>query len=124
MREAVLQVILDSETPKYLSEIAKEMNESSQIVHYHLLSLVQEGVLLTYTEDRKRYYALQPVQYKYPPSELYEIIMPLVENMAKYIECSQTDESPARVIANNLLLLLERLTVDIDGIFEDVNGSS
>ncbi|MBU1173251.1 MAG: winged helix-turn-helix domain-containing protein [Proteobacteria bacterium] len=123
MRDTVLQVLLDSEEPMYLAEISKKVDETSQLVQYHLQRLVEDGILLTYIEDRKRFYALQPVQYKYPPSELYNLIMPLVEDMAKYIECEQTYETPSRILANNLILLLERLTEDIDNVFDDVNGS-
>jgi predicted transcriptional regulator len=123
MRGRVLQVLLDSEEAMYLAEIAKKVKESSQLVQYHLNQLVVDGILLTYTEDRKRYYALQPVQYKYPPSELYAVLMPLVEDMTEFIKCGQTYESPSRIIANNLILLLERFAVDIDDLFEEINDS-
>jgi predicted transcriptional regulator len=123
MRDSILQVLLDSDEPLYLAEIAKKVKESSQLVHYHLNRLVEDGILLTYSENRKRYYALQPVQYRYPPSELYAVFMPLIEDMAEYVKCEQTYEAPSRVIANNLILLLERLAEDIDEVFEDANGA-
>ena len=119
MRDRVLQVLLDSEDAMYLAEIAKQVKETSQLVQYHLNQLVEDGILLTYTEDRKRYYALQPVQYKFQPSELYEVLMPLIEDLAESINCEQSYESPSRILANNVILLLERLADDIDEAFED-----
>jgi len=123
LREEILQILLDSETPMYLAEIAKKVNQTSQLVQYHLTALVDEGILLTYVEDRKRYYGLQPVQYKYTPDRLYEFVMPLIEDMAKHIKCEQTYETPKRILANNLILILERFAEDIDEVFEDINGS-
>jgi len=121
MRDRVLQVLLDSGEPMYVAEVAKKLKETSQLVQYHLNALVDDGILLTYSEDRKRYYALQPVQYKYPPDELYKLVMPLIEDMAKHIKCEQTYELPNRILANNLILLLERFAVDIDEVFDEFN---
>jgi DNA-binding transcriptional ArsR family regulator len=115
----VLQVLLDSEEPMYLAQIASRLGETSQLVQYHLQRLVEDGILVTYIEDRKRYYALQPVQYKYPPAALYEIIKPLLEDMAPVLECGQSIDQPSKVLANNLILMLERLAEDIEEMFED-----
>lgn len=125
MREDILQLLINSDTPLYLAEIADKMKETSQLTQYHLNRLVGDGVLLTYVEDRKRYYVLQPVQYKYPPSSLYSLVMPLLEDMAELIQCDQTHETPQRIMSNNLILLLERFTVEIDELFDndDVNDS-
>jgi DNA-binding transcriptional ArsR family regulator len=124
LREELVNLLLQKEQPMYLAQIAAELDERPQLIQYHLNHLVDEGLLVSYLEDRKRFYALQPVQYLYPPSSLYEMIEPLLCEMAKNLQCDQTYEEPSHILANNLLLLLNRLTEDINSLFVDENGTA
>lgn len=118
-RQLIIFDLMESEGPKQLNHIAVDTGLQPQLVDYHLRNMVITGLVITVTNNGKKYYMLQPVFYDETLFEgLAEALLPVVDAFSSEFDFSQIKISPENALIESFMALLEVFVLKIKRNFE------
>ena len=105
----IVEAMLKAGKPLILQHIAENAKMTPQLVKYHLVQMVDEGIAGTtiHEEDGNVYYLLQPPYYdKNWQDALYNQLTPFVLEMGKTLDDGQAKVPKTKVVVRNLAMFL------------------
>ena len=105
--DIAFQIILHlkkADRPLIANHITTAINARSSLVNYHLKKLIQQGIVLTTTDEYGHYYLLQPSFYlEAAELALMTVLTPWVQEFAKQTEVTEEMDGPKeQVVYANL----------------------
>ena len=111
----IIQTLRRSGKPLIAQHIAKRSSLTPQLVSYHLLQMVEWGMIVTSNIGGKTFYHLQKA---YWDDQLLEdlslMLIPYMKKMSKGMDLSQVKVSTTEAVIKNLFMFLRLFETEIE----------
>lgn len=107
MKNRILLLLLHSEDPLSMSQIAERIHEDIQLCNYHLKKMVADNVIVCTLEGDTRKYSVHPI---IKESKLYDALFGVMTvAVPEFYESTKSKEVTVECIKQVLLLVLDEI---------------
>jgi DNA-binding transcriptional ArsR family regulator len=111
----IIQALRRAREPLIAQHIAKRSRLSQQLVSYHLLQMVEWGMVVTSNSEDKTFYHLQKAYYDEKLLEdLSMMLIPYMEEMSAGMDFLQAKVSTTEAVIRNLFMFLRLFETEIE----------
>ena len=111
----IIQVLRRANGPLIMHHVAKRSHMSVQLVKYHIVQMLEWGIITASTDKEKTVYTLQEAYYEDQFLEdLLAVIIPYMEKMSKNMDFSQIKVPETDAVIRNLFMFLRLLQTEIE----------
>lgn len=112
----IIKCLVKEDNPLILNHIAKKTKLDIQLVEYHIKKLMEEGIVISEIEEKKKYYFLcSPFYDRNNMNALYSLLTPYVEATVKDLseDTATTEKQVLNTFMYLLLLFIDNINIEI-----------